>query len=433
MVKDTTLYDRLEVSPDADESKIQKAYFKLSKKYHPDKHVNASEQDKQLATQKFQEINQSKEILLDKEKRNMYDQVGMDMFSPEMQGGQQMHNPFEHFGNMFGHGFPFGFNVNMSSNVNVGQRNKPPENITKTINVTLEQIYNEETIDFTYNHKHYCQKCNGEGTKDGKTSICGSCNGKGMKVQVIQMGPMIQQTVGTCNICSGKGTIIKEENKCVDCLGNGNVNRDKTIQVKLKSGLAHDNQINLAGKGHNLKNGKTDLILVINEITHDKFKRNDNDLFIIIDLKLYQALFGFDKIITHLDGRKLHISHTGNTDFNAIRKIVGEGIKSLNSDKKGDLYIKFNISLPNLSLLQNETKNQIKSIVQSFDKNEVQNEAQILKMTNLNKTIINDCKNEQNNLKQLFDKLNNVNRSYANNKETFDNEQNEGPQQCVHQ
>lgn len=37
MVRDTKLYDILEISPDASENEIKKAYKKLALKYHPDK------------------------------------------------------------------------------------------------------------------------------------------------------------------------------------------------------------------------------------------------------------------------------------------------------------------------------------------------------------------------------------------------------------
>ena len=38
MVKDKTLYDRLNVSTDANDIQIKKSYVNLSKQFHPDKH-----------------------------------------------------------------------------------------------------------------------------------------------------------------------------------------------------------------------------------------------------------------------------------------------------------------------------------------------------------------------------------------------------------
>ena len=99
MVKDTTLYDRLEISADSDENQIKKAYNKLSKIWHPDKHVDEVEKEK--AALKFKEITEAKEILLDKQKRDTYDQMGMDMFN-QQQVDNQPFNPFE---NMFPGGF----------------------------------------------------------------------------------------------------------------------------------------------------------------------------------------------------------------------------------------------------------------------------------------------------------------------------------------
>lgn len=448
MVKDTILYDRLEISPDSSEAQIKKAYNKLSKQWHPDRHVNSPPDVKEQATGKFQEIGQAKEILLDAEKRQIYDQVGMDMFKNGMDntdahGGP---NPFADFGNIFGAGFPFGGMGGMGGMPGMGPRQSAPEDIVEKIDVTLEQIYNEETVNFSYKQKVYCGKCDGEGSKDGKTTKCISCDGKGMKVNIMRMGNMIQQSVGECGVCKGKGKIIEDSNKCETCTGKCYTVKDKTIQIPLKSGLSHGNKINLSGKGHQFKNTKTDLILVINEKPHGVFKRLDNNLFIDIDLKLYQGLFGFDKVISHLDGRKLHLSSSGKTDFNSVRKIVGEGMKSLQTGNKGDLFVRFNIELPNFISLPGETKTQLKSILQSFDKQEVNTEAQITKTPNLTKTILSECKQDQiDAILEAFNHIKNSNKqSNGFGKQsrfgTHDSDedfnmggQQDGPPGCVHQ
>jgi DnaJ family protein A protein 2 len=310
----------------------------------------------------------------------------MDMFSAENQAGPAGPNPFADFGNIFGGGFPFG----MPGMGPMGRQPKGPEPIVEKLDVTLEQLYNEESVSFTYKQKNYCTKCDGHGSKNGKDTQCPGCNGKGVRVQVVRMGPMIQQSVGECHNCKGKGKIVEENNKCDNCDGKCYTNKDRTISVPLKSGLVNGNKITLQGRGHQFKDEKTDLILVINELPHSTFKRYNDDLFVEMNLKLYQALFGCEKIVTHLDGRKLHISCSGKTDFNTVRKVSGEGIKSLNGNK-GDLYIKFTFTMPNYNSLPSDTKTQLKSLLQSFDKTEAQTESQILKTPNLTKTVISDC------------------------------------------
>ena len=390
MVKDTTLYDRLGVSPNASEEEIKSVGRKLMVKWHPDKHPN----DVETATKKFQEIQEAVSVLTNREKREMYDNMGMDGakmdgppdggFNPFGPGGPfgggfpfgGGGGPFGGGGGPFGGGFPFGgggFNV---------QRQEERENVMEKLNITLEQMYNNETVNLTYNHKVYCVKCDGEGTNDGSKSKCRTCDGKGMRVQIIQMGPMIQQSVVPCNDCKGKGKSFPDKNKCDECKGFGTVNKEKTLPIPVSSKYKNGIKLNITGKGHHFKDGKSDLIVVINEIEHPVFKRKNNDLIIEIKLKLYQALFGFDKVIEHLDKRKLHLHHTGKTNFGAVRKIKGEGLKEDN--RCGDLIIKFDIELPTIT---NDTL--IKAIT-LLDKNESNNEKNIQKETGLIKTIIED-------------------------------------------
>ncbi len=76
-----SLYETLEISENASESEIKKAYRKLARKYHPDINKEAS------AEEKFKEINSAYEILSDKEKKQQYDMHGDSMF-----GGQNFHD-----------------------------------------------------------------------------------------------------------------------------------------------------------------------------------------------------------------------------------------------------------------------------------------------------------------------------------------------------
>ena len=68
-----------------------------------------------------------------------------------------------------------------------------------------------------------------------------------------------------------------------------------------------------------------------------------------MELKLSEALFGFTRVVTHLDGRKLLLQHTGKTAYGSTRKIKDEGMTDLRSKKKGSLVISFTFILPNIT------------------------------------------------------------------------------------
>ncbi len=66
-------YKILEISKNASDKEIKKAYRRLARKYHPD--VNPNDE---TSKKKFQEINEANEVLSDSEKRKKYDKYGKD-------------------------------------------------------------------------------------------------------------------------------------------------------------------------------------------------------------------------------------------------------------------------------------------------------------------------------------------------------------------
>ena len=208
MVKNTKLYDVLEISPDATEKEIMKAYYKLSKIWHPDRNPTRIEE----ATAKFQEISNAKDILSDPEKKEKYDRFGI---MNDNDGPGPNFNPEDLLGKMFGMGgmhMPGMQMPGMPGMPNMFRRNQSEDCIAECI-VTLEDLYNRKTVKVSYSHKVYCQTCNGTGSKDGKSYSCTGCQGKGQKARVIQNGPLRQHIIGPCEDCRGSGEKVGGNNK----------------------------------------------------------------------------------------------------------------------------------------------------------------------------------------------------------------------------
>ena len=97
-------YEVLGVKKTATEKEIKKAYMKLAKKWHPDRHTQ-NEEEKEQATKKFKEAVEANEVLSNPEKRKRYDIGGHSIMGGG--GGCRGAQSF----NMGGGGFPFGADI----------------------------------------------------------------------------------------------------------------------------------------------------------------------------------------------------------------------------------------------------------------------------------------------------------------------------------
>lgn len=124
-----------------------------------------------------------------------------------------------------------------------------------------------------------------------------------------------------------------------------------------------DKKIRFAGEADELP-GTTpgDVIFVIKEADHDTFKRKGADLVTTINIELSEALCGFTKTITHMDGRVLKIeSPVGKiVKPDSVHMIQGEGMPYHgNPFTKGRLFIIFRVNFP--TTLQRRTIDTLKA------------------------------------------------------------------------
>ncbi|KAJ8552055.1 hypothetical protein K7X08_028498 [Anisodus acutangulus] len=332
----TRYYEILGVSKNAKEDEIKKAYRKAAMKNHPDKGGDP---------EKFKELAQAYEVLSDSQKREIYDQYGEDALKEGMGGGGGMHDPFDIFESFFG-GNPFG-----GGGSGRGRRQRRGKDVVHPLKVSLEDLYRGITKKLSLSRNVICSKCSGKGSKSGASMKCSGCEGAGMKVSIRQLGPgMIQQMQHPCNECKGTGERIDDKDRCPQCKGEKVVQEKKVVEVHVEKGMQNGQKITFPGEADEAPDTVTgDIVFVLQQKEHPKFKRKGEDLFVDHTLSLTEALCGFQFILTHLDGRQLLIkSNPGEVvKPDQFKGINDEGMPVYQRPfMKGKLYIHFIVEFP---------------------------------------------------------------------------------------
>ena len=335
-------YEVLGVSKNASDDEIKSAFRKLAKKYHPD--INKDPD----APEKFKEAQEAYAVLSDKNKRSQYDQFGHAAFQGTNGfGGAGGAYDFSGFdinlddilGSMFGGGFG-GFGGSSRSRSN---RKVRGDDILRGINLTFEEAVFGCEKDLKLEVSEDCPLCDGKGGFDEST--CSNCHGSGTVTseQRTLFGAFMSKT--TCPTCNGEGKIFKRT--CTKCRGNGRVVQNKTITVKVPSGIDTGMRLRLSGKGEAGLNGgpNGDLYLEFNVGTHKYFQRDNDDIILSVPLTICEAVLGCKKDIKTLYGTVTLTVPSGTNNLDKQR-IKGKGIKNSTTGKTGDMYIIFKVLTP---------------------------------------------------------------------------------------
>ncbi|KAJ6349865.1 hypothetical protein OIU78_006117 [Salix suchowensis] len=296
----TKYYEVLGVSKSASQDDLKKAYRKAAIKNHPDKGGDP---------EKFKELAQAYEVLSDPEKREIYDQYGEDALKEGMGGGGSgAHDPFDIFQSFFGGGNPFG-----GGGSSRGRRQRRGEDVIHPLKVSFEDLYNGTSKKLSLSRNVICSKCKGKGSKSGASSKCAGCQGSGMKGEKV-------------------------------------VQEKKVLEVVVEKGMQNGQKVTFPGEADEAPDTVTgDIVFVLQQKDHPKFKRKGDDLFVEHTLSLTEALCGFQFVLTHLDGRQLLIkSQPGEVvKPDQFKAINDEGMPMYQRPfMRGKLYIHFSVEFP---------------------------------------------------------------------------------------
>lgn len=348
MAEKRDYYEVLGISREASADDIKSAYRKLAFQYHPDRNPDDPE-----AENNFKEAAEAYEILSDSGKRAQYDRFGHAGMNG--QGfGDHFHSTediFSAFGDIFGDFFGF-------ANSGGRRRARAGADLRYNLNISFQDAAKGTEIELNIPKKERCPECAGSGSAPGhQPEPCRHCNGMG---QVTQSQGFFRISV-PCPVCRGEGKIITHP--CAKCRGLGTIQVNKNLKVRIPAGVDTGSRLRLRGEGEpgDFGGPHGDLYVVI-YVDEDKiFTRRGQDLILVADISIVQAILGAKIEVPTLDD-PVTMEIPKGTQSGKILRIKGMGLPHLGSTQKGDLLVEINVRIPT-----NITKKQ-EELLREFEK-----------------------------------------------------------------
>ncbi len=325
-------YEVLNVSKDANEADLKKAYRRLAMKFHPDRN-----QDNPKAEEQFKEAKEAYDVLSDSQKRAAYDQfghAGVDQAAGAGGFGGGGAGFSDIFGDVFGDIFGGGG----------GGRNRAHRgsDLRYNLELSLEDAVAGTTVKIKIPVLVNCKSCSGSGAKKGSSpTTCATCGGTG-QVRIQQGFFSVQQT---CPHCHGQGKTISDP--CNTCHGQGRVEERKTLSVKVPPGVDNGDRIRLSGEGEAGQNGgpSGDLYVQISVKPHPIFERDGSSLHCQVPISVATAALGGELEVPTLTGR-VKLKVPAETQTGKLFRVRGKGVAPVRGGAAGDLICQVVVETP---------------------------------------------------------------------------------------
>ncbi len=327
-------YRTLGVPRGASQAEIKKAFRKLARESHPDRHPGDSG-----AERRFKEINEANAVLSDPSKRAKYDQFGRDWEAYSRAGAAAggARDPF-------GPGSPFagfgGFRTAGSSTGPGGVRFEfrstgDPGAFSDFFHMMFgdEAAAAGEPERFAAGSAESIDELLSRLGMAGGSGVPGARAGSfGAARQAGNVRLRSQPIVVTAELTleeSFHGT-----SRIVDIDG-------RRLEVTIPRGAGTGSRIRLTGKG---PDGR-DLIVGIRQKPHRTFSRKGDDLERELPVRLGEALLGGEVPVGTLKGRVLLKVPAGTQNGRTFR-LKGQGMPRFKGDGAGDLFVRVTVVLP---------------------------------------------------------------------------------------
>jgi molecular chaperone DnaJ len=333
-------YEVLGISRGTSEEEIKRAYRKLAVKFHPDKNPDDSH-----AEEKFKELGEAYDVLIDADKRAAYDRFGHAAFE---QGGSfrgGFHDPFDIFREVFGGGGGIGggiFETFFGGVAGRGEDRQRGADLRYDMQITLEEAAFGAEREIEVRKLDGCDKCGGSGAEPGSRSInCPVCGGRG---QVISSRGFFQVSQ-TCPRCRGVGQIV--EKPCRECDGEGRQEKPSRIKLKIPAGIADGSRLRSPRNGEaGIRGGpQGDLYVVVHVQEHKVFQRDEDNLYCEVPIPFSLATLGGEVPVPTLEG-KANLKIPAGTQSGQMFKLRGKGVVHVNGREHGDLLVRAMVEVP---------------------------------------------------------------------------------------
>jgi len=330
-------YEVLGVSPRAAPEEIKKAYRQAALKYHPDRNPGNKE-----AEERFKEAAEAYSVLVDPDKKAVYDQYGADGLKSRGYSGFDA-SVFEDFedilGNLFGFSFGDFFGTGERS------RRRQPErgrDLALEMEISLEEAALGAEKELKLTRHERCPSCDGSKLRPGsRKSVCPACHGKGQ----IRYQQGFFTLSRTCSHCRGEGEIIASP--CGECQGTGMVKGKAALKIKIPAGMDNGMRLRVSREGEAGEKDmpRGDLYVIARIRKHAFFEREKNDLSCEIPLSFAQAALGARIEVPTFEGNEVLKVPPG-VQSGEVFRLKGKGIRDVDGRRKGDLYVKVVVTTP---------------------------------------------------------------------------------------
>ncbi len=296
-------YQTLGVSRSAGADEIKRAYRKLAKEWHPDRHPE-SERDE--VETKFKAIAEAHEVLSDPEKRKRYDALGENWRQGQNFGGRGAGIDPAHFAGAFGGGGFSDFFAQMFGDMFAGgpaQARAPRRGADAKAEIKLAV---------------------GEALLGGKRAFA-------------------FRTRTPCSVCGGEGWL--QTGACPACGGLGASNQQKDIELKIPEDVRDGQVVRLRGLGQAGASGPGDLLLTMRLEDDDVYRsRGQGDVEADVAIAPWDALEDTVVFVTVRGGTARARIPAGTRSGERLR-LRGQGLTRPDKSR-GDLFLVVRFALP---------------------------------------------------------------------------------------